>query len=313
LVAGFAALAPADRVALVSDSYALASAGRRPMAEHLALLSALPQVMDASRGALFALGLSQWRALDTALVGTQAMAPLRAAGIGLFAPELERLGWPVGAGEDSETQTLRSDLIHRLARFGHAPTLTAAHARFDAALAGATSVAPSMRAALLYAAGCDASDAEFEALLAALRTTQSQEERWNLLYALTAGSDPARSQRLLEEALSGRLPQDIASRMPGAVASQPPLATLAYDFVLSHWEDLLRLAGEGSFGARHWLLPSTASLSSDPAMARRLLLDQERLDGAAGASAAAQTAAAIESRSRLRERESATLASALAR
>jgi aminopeptidase N len=306
LAAALATLAPPDRVALLSDSYALADAGRRPMAEHLALLGALPQVKDASRAALFAMALTHWRLLDTALDGTPAQAALRTAGTALFAPELERLGWQLanGApGEDSESQTLRSDLIYRLARFGHAPTLAKAHSLFAAALAGEASVAPSMRSAVLYAVGRDATDAEFEALLAALRSTNSQEERWSLLWALAAGTDPARAQRLLDESLSGRLPNDISSSLPGAVGGEPAMSPMAYEFVVTHWAQLSKLAGEGPFGGRYWLLPGAVESSSDPAAARKMVADQQRLAGTAGSSAAARTAATIDNRSRLRARE----------
>jgi aminopeptidase N len=316
IAAGFTTLAPADRVALLSDSYALASAGRRPMAEHLALLGAVAQVKDDSRAALFALALAHWRNLDTALDGTPAQMPLRAAAIALFGPELERLGWqvtPGAPGEDSESQTLRSDLIYRLAHFGHAPTLAKAHALFAATQAGGASAPPSVRAALLYAVGRDASQSEFEALMQALRATDSQEERWNLLWALAAGTNPVRAQRLLDESLSGRLPNDISSSLPRAVGREPTMSPMAYEFVVAHWAELSRLAGDGSFGGRYRLLPSAAESSSDPAVARRMVADQERLAGAAGNSAAARTAATIENRSRLRQREAPALAASLGR
>ncbi len=311
LVASFNTLAPADRVALVADSYALAHAGRTPMAEHLALLAAVPQATDSSRAALYAMALTQWQALDVALVGTAAQEPLRAAGRALFGPELQRLGWAPAAGEDGETQTLRADLVRSLARFEHAPTLAAAQARFEAARAGAASVAPSMRPAVLEATGRSATEAQFDALLQALRSTDRQEERWNLLHALAAGKEPQRAQRLLDEALSGRLPNDISSSVPGALGREPTLAALAYRHVLKHWETYKRLAGEGPFGGQHWLLPNAAAAASDSAVARTLVADQLRLAGAAGGSSAARIAAEIDNRSRLRVREAATLAAAL--
>jgi Peptidase family M1 domain/ERAP1-like C-terminal domain/Peptidase M1 N-terminal domain len=311
LVSGFATLEPADRVALVSDSYALAEAGRSPMADHIALLRAVPRVADASRSVLMAQGLTHWRALDRAFDGTNAQAPLRAAGQALFSPELDRLGWQVRPGDDSETRKLRSDLIQRLAQLGHAPTLARAHGLFASALAGEPSVHPSMRPAVLSAVGRHASEAEFGAMLGAMRAADSQEERWTLVNALTAGTNRSYAQRLLEEALTGRLPSDISSELPGAVGGEPSLSRLAYDFVVAHWSALSQLAGEGPFGGRNWLLPSAAAASSDPALARTLLLDQRRLAGEAGASTAARVAAAIENRSRLRAREATALAAGL--
>jgi aminopeptidase N len=313
LLAGFPALEPGDRVALLSDSDALASAGRRQLAEHFALLAALPQVHDASRAALYTLALAHFRALEAAFDATPGQEALRVAGQALFGPELARLGWQAATDEDSETQSLRGELIRHLAVLRHAPTLAAARERFAAALEPqAGGVPPSIREAVIAAVGSDADDTEFDALLVALRATESQEERWVLVGALAAGRDPQRARRLLDEALSGRLPPDIAAALPGSVAAVPSLAALAYDFSVEHWEALLRLAGTGPFGGRHWLLPGAAGRSADPELARRLLEDQQRLDGTAGASSAETVAAAILVRHRLREREATALAAVLA-
>ncbi len=164
-----------------------------------------------------------------------------------------------------------------------------------------------MRPALLVAAGRSATDAQFDALLAELHSTNSQEERRNLLEALVAGKDPLRAQRLLDESLSGRLPGDISSRIPGALARQPLLGPLAYDFVVAHWEAFKRLAGDGPFGGHHWLLPDAAGSSSDAAVVRTLVADQKRLAGPSGETAAARVAAMIDNRSRLRAREAPAL------
>lgn len=52
LAAAFPTLPPADRVTLLSDSFLLASSGLQPMADHLGLLAALPQVRGSDRAAL---------------------------------------------------------------------------------------------------------------------------------------------------------------------------------------------------------------------------------------------------------------------
>lgn len=312
LVAGFAALGPADRVTLVSDSHALATAGQLPMAEHLDLLAALPLVDDASRPALFAMAAMHWQQLDRALHGTPAQAALRAAGRKLFGPELARLGWQPAAGDDSETQTLRAELIRILAELDDAPTLAAARQRFAAALAAHAGGLPvAIRGPVLAAVGRQASDAEFEALLDALRRSESEEHRWQLLDALVGGQDPARAQRLLDEALAGSLAPNQAAAVPGMVGAHPVHSQRAYGFVVAHWDALNRLAGEGPFGGRYSLLPGAASASSEPALAQRLLQDQESLAGAAGVSSARRTAAAIQARHRLREREAERLAKVL--
>jgi aminopeptidase N len=312
LTAGFAALSPADRVTLVSDSFALATAGRQPMADHLDLLASLPLVDDASRPALFKMAATHWRQLDRALHDTAVQVALRAAGRALFGPELARVGWQSAPGEDSEIQTLRADLIEILTVLDDAPTMDAARQRFAVALDPSSGELPAaIRGPVLAAVGRHATEAEFESLMSALRRSESEEERWLLMDALASGQDRVRAQRLLDEALSGRLPPSQSTALPGRVGDNPALVSLAYRFVLAHWDALARLAGDGPFGGRHWLLPSSAGSSSEPAMAQQLLLDQHRLAGTSGASSAQRMAASIQARHRLREREAEQLPGAL--
>ncbi len=312
LAAAFSTLPPADRVALLSDSFALASSGRQPMVDHLALLAMVPQVSDSSRAVLVGLALNHWRSLDMALHGSAVQAPLRAAGRAFFGPELARLGWQADAGEDNETSSLRATLIRELARLGDESVLTQSRQRLSAALAPAGGeLAPSIRGAVMAAVGVQASAAEFDAMLAAFEATESQEERWLLLSGLAAGRDPQRARRLLEQSLNPQLPPNVRSAIPGMVGANPEHGSMSYDFVVQHWDSLQASAGAGPFGGRNWLLPGAASSAHDPAVAARLLQDQQRLAGAAGASTAASIVQVIEQRHRLREREAAPLAPVL--
>ncbi len=304
-------LVPADRAALLSDSYALARAGRLTMAEHFALLAALPSIADAGRAPLYAQALGQFALLDEALDGTPSQPALREAAKALFAPELARLGWQPAAGESNEVQTLRGRLVAALARWGDEAVLAEARQRFGAALQH-RGIVPSLRAPVLRAVGAQARPAEYDALLAALRAADSEEERHALVDALAEVRDPALARRLLDESLAGRVPADVAVRLPGEVGAQPVHAAMAYAFVLEHWEALAALAGDGVFGGRHWLLPQAASGSTDADQPRRLAADQRRLAGEAGMPAAERTAGRIGSRVRLREREAEALGPALA-
>ena len=321
--AAFTTLTPADRITLLSDSFALVRAGRGSMAEHFALLAALPRIDDASRAALFSIAASQLTLLDMALADTPAQAAVRAAGRALFAPELARLGWQQDAGEDGEVQRLRGEMIRRLAQFDDAATIKQARSLLAAALPAKTAaraagkavtstLPPTVRDAVLRAVGHHADAAEFDRLLAALRAANDEEERWVLIDAAASGRDPARARRLLDEALAGSLPANIAIWIPGLVAGEPAMVPMAYDFTLKHWDALARLAGTGVFGGRVWLLPGAVGVSSDNALATRMLADQQRLAGPTGNSAAAQRVASVALRSALREREAPTLAGALA-
>jgi aminopeptidase N len=298
----FTVLPPPARVAMVSDSFALASAGRLSMTDHLALLSNLPKVNDSSRAALFGSALTQWRTLDDALDGTPLQGKLRAKAKALFGSELVRLGWRVASNEDAETKILRAALMVALARYGHRPTLSTAHDNFKDALTGASTVSPSMREAVLVAVGLDADESEFVSLLAALHKAESQEERSMLVRALASGTDLTRCKRLLAQARSGQLPDDTSVQMLNELGREPRLSPTVYSFVLEHWDHFKRIAGDGVFGGHNLLLPSAALGSSDLTVAKALVVDQQRLTGNAGQSEAARVAAIIENRNRWRER-----------
>ena len=312
LLSQFAALAPGDRLALLGDSFALAQSGRQTMAAHFELLALLPQVADASRAALFGLAGQQLAFLDEAFAGSALQPRLRAAARALLAPELARLGWSPRAGEDDESARWRGELIERLAAMDDRAVVAEAQSRFVDMLAGGRRGAPpSTRRAVLKAIGSQANDAEFRALLSALHGADDDEDRWIYAGALAAGRDPARARRLLAESLAPRLPPNTASSLPGLVAATPGLAELAYDFSLRHFDALARLTGGGAFGTRHWLLPGALGNSNDPAFARRMVADQQRLLGAAGNAPAARVAAQVELRAAVRERESGRLGAVL--
>jgi aminopeptidase N len=314
LAAGFGALPAADRVALLADSHALALAGQQPLAQHFAWLARLPTAQGEGRAPLYALASSQLRELDRALHGTAAQPRLRAAARALLAPEFARVGWDERAGEDPETQRLRGELIDALAQFGDADVKREARTRWAGALRlrGAAPLPGSLRRPVLKAVARDATAEESKALWSALRATNSQEERWLLLSALSADPNAARARQFLEVSLAGWLPPNVAVEMPSFLADEPVHAQAAYAFVVAHWSRLAQLAGSGVFGARGWLLPGAADGLSESADAQRLRDDQARLAGPTGAAPAETIAAAIEVRARVRAREGTALADALA-
>lgn len=314
---GFASFAAPDRVALLADSFALVQAGQQDLAQHFAWLAQVPQAGGDGRAPLFAQVASQLAQLDRTLHGTPAQPPLRNAARSLLAPELARLGWDETANEDAELRRLRGVLIGTLAQLGDADVMARARERWSAALApagksGAPRVPGSLRGAVIGAVARNASAAESQALWAALRAANSEEERQLLVRALAVDPNPVRAKQLLDASVAGWLPPNIATDVPGIVGNEPVHAAAAYDFTSAHWPQLAKLAGSGVFGARAWLLPGAADGFNERSTASRLREDQRRLAGATGAMPAETVAAAIEVRAALREREAERLGVALA-
>ncbi len=299
-------LAAVDRSVLLADSYALAQAGVQPLAAHWSLLAKLPQVPGDGRGTLYATAVSQIQALDVALHGTPAQTPMRQAARRLLGDELVRIGWqPSGAKEDAEVTRLRPLLISGLADIGDDTVIAQAKQRFTDALniqAGGA-VDPSVRAAVLAAAGHAPSPEQTEALWKALRAAEQQEEIYTLLRALAATPDAAQARRFLNASLENWLTPNVAVELPSMLAGDPRHAEMAYQFTREQWQRLAERAGSGVFGARQELLPDAIGGMTDPAAAARMLADQARLAGPTGQVGAQRAAARLAVRAALRQRE----------
>jgi hypothetical protein len=303
LVQSLPALAPVDRIALLGDSFALMAAGRRPLQEHLALLAAVPQVQGEGRAQLLHAALDQWRHIDEAFAGTAAGEALRRTQIALLAPELQRLGWTPGPQEPTTVAELRSSLVVWLARLGDEPTRAAVAQRCTAAIDGDMHVVPaSLRPAILQACGMQATDAQFDAMHAALLSTASVEEQRMFLRALSASPNRARARRLLEEGVAGKLPGNFGGQLVWFMEETPGLGPMVYGFTLAHWSTLATMVGDQS---SRWLLPAALGWAATAQQAEAMARDQERLAGTPGQAAAASVIAGIRVRERVRDREAA--------
>lgn len=296
----FAALDEADRVTLLSDTFALVQAGQLPLAAYFDLLAALPSVRDGARTMLWNLAHTQLNFLDTALAGTPGQQPLRASARGLLSPVLAQIGWTPAAGEDGHVSALRGELILQLAKFDDAETIRRAAAAFDDHESGRATLHPSMREQVIVAAGIHADRDRFERLLSRLKQADGEEDRWIYAKALASGRDAGHAQALLAATLAGIAPSNIASTVPGLVARHSPHGELAYRHTLSHFQRYADMAG--SWGKAD-LLPQAAQGFSDAAKADRLLEDQRRHAGIDGAKQAAREAEAIRLRALVKARE----------
>ena len=153
LTTQYPTLPAAAQVALLSDTFALAQSGRLPMTAYLDLLTALPRVQGTGRAALYAQALDGLDFLARSLAGTPAEMALFTAARALLVPELSAVGWLPRAGEDSETEALRSSLIRALARIDDTATIERARDLFDADEAGREPLPAATRAAVVNATG----------------------------------------------------------------------------------------------------------------------------------------------------------------
>ena len=278
-------LPAAARVKLLSDSWALARAGRAPLANYTALLAGLG---DEPRLAVWKDPLYNLDLLDHLLAGTPQRAALRSFAIRLLRPPFERLGWEAVPGEAAEARRLRADLAQALADFGDAAVIAEAQARFQRFLADPSSLPAALAEPVLHIAGRYATQADRDALVALAGAALTAEEKRRYHDALNAAHDPLLATQTLPLALQTALPPTLTGAVLAGVAEAGHIG-LAWAFAKEHAEALVTMQQDAD---RNQLFPQVVEGSADPALADALIaLVKARLP--AGALPEAQRVAAV--------------------
>lgn len=303
-------LAPSARLALLTDTFALGQAGRIPLAEYFALLSWVRPARDPATLVLFLQATYALSNLDGAMRGTPAQEPLHAYARNKLGPMLRQLGWSASPSDTAVALGLRNDLIDALGMFGDKTTLRKSLELFKAERSGAAAIAPSIRPGVMANVGRQADAEIFAELVKRMTTARSVEDGWLYASALARVEDAALARQLLALSLGDTVPTQMVSWLPGMVAGNYTHGAMTYAFVLDNFDVLSRKTSEQG---RPHLLPGAASGFNELARATALIADQKRLLGNAGEKTAKETAAAIDLKSRMRTRDSASLAASLSR
>jgi puromycin-sensitive aminopeptidase len=299
LVAHLAALAPQERIALLSDEWALVRSGERPVPAWLDLAAALREeedhaVLDELVGRL--------AAVEHRLVDEPDRPRLQAEVRRLLGPALRRCGWEAAPGEGDEARLRRAALLRAVGVVGREPAAAAeAAARLDRFVAGERgAVEANLQDAVvaMVARGGDA--ARFEGFRGLFAREEEPAFRRRWLLALAAFEAPPLVERAVEHAFGAEVPlQDWASfaaaLLANPAAREPFWARLRRDWPavqarLEHAPMLLRRVVEamGQLTLARHLEEARAFLAAHPVEAAR--------------AAAAQTLERLEQEVALRER-----------
>ena len=274
LVPALQGLAASDRLRLLSDTFALAQAGRVDATRYLALVESLGAepdrtIWDQVTGALRFLR----ELIDSP--GDQAVFDRYIARL-LEAP-FARVGWDRRPGEAADAALLRRSLIEALGRAGHEAVVREAQSRF-AASAGKP-IDPAIRPAVLNVIGRYAHPATFEVLLERMRSATDMTDKWEAQAALRQVREPRLLRRLMELMLTDELPPSDAVFNLTHIGDDSGRVELAWRFVLEHLPAILAKA---SARGRPHVLPDAASAFTDAARADELIaLTRIHLDATA--------------------------------
>jgi len=274
LVPALQGLPAPDRLRLLSDTFALAQAGRVDATRYLALVENLGAetdrtIWDQVTGALRFLR----ELIDSR--GDQAVFDRYIAR--LLETPFARVGWDARPGEAADAALLRRSLIEALGRAGHGAVVREAQSRFAARAKKA--IDPAIRPAVLNVTGRYADEATFEALLERMRSATDMSDKWEAQAALRQVRDPRLLQRLMELMLTDELPPSDAVFNLTHIGEDSGRVEIVWRFVLEHLPAILAKA---SARGRPHVLPDAASAFSDAARAEELIaLTRTHLDATA--------------------------------
>ena len=235
LLALAAKLPEADKVNLVSDTWALVEADRGSISNYFKLVEALREDNSLALWEQITATLSS---IDFLYLGNKERPAFQAYGRSLLKPVFARVGWEHKSGEDAATGLLRAKLMAELSEFGDEDVISGARERFKTFLADPNMLPPDLRPAALDVVGRYADQKTWDKLHELGLKTRSIEEKGTSYHAMAVALAPELAKRTLPLALTDELPASRAILLVTWVARDGEQPEIAWDFAQMNREKL---------------------------------------------------------------------------
>lgn len=230
------ALAPVERVNLLSDAWASFRAGGAALALPLNTLNGVAR--DEQDYTVLDEVVSQLDALEKRVLRPEDRSQFQAFAGGLLREKFQHLGWDSGAKESDDTRLARAALFRGLALIARDPAVTTeAAARMEQMWAGETGLDPNLldTASIAAARGGDAKS--FDALIARAKTETDPAVMRRILVSLASFESAALRKRVVALVLDESVVpmQDVMTYF-GALMGNTAARDDAFAFTVDNWE-----------------------------------------------------------------------------
>jgi aminopeptidase N len=253
-----------DRVNLLGDAWAFVQAGRANAAQYLALIEKSPGKTELAEREQI---INAFDFINRLLIGNPIREKFQSYARSILRPSLDELGWEPKKQDTPRDSLLRSSLIAALGDLEDRQVIAGCRERFAKYLADPASLAPDLRAPVLWVVGHEADEQTWNKLHELGLKTTSLEEKANYYDALAAARDPKLATKTLQIALTDELPTSRAVFLVGKVARYSGHADQAWDFAKANMKALL--AKTDALGANSFT-PSLFTFFSEPARIEEL-------------------------------------------
>jgi aminopeptidase N len=225
-----------ERLSLVSDEWALVSAGRHTVANYLDLVAGLGS--EPTAGVLGAIS-DRFELIDSYLADGGTRTRFRGFVRQLLEPGYKKIGFDRRASDSEDDRSLRNVLLEALGLVADEPDVVArSRQAVNAALSGAEPLDPIVAGTLVSIAAAHGDAALFDALRRAAATSTNPQEHYRYLYALPAFRDPALIDRALELARTPDIRSQDTSVYLSAFFGNDAARDPAWRFIKTHWTEL---------------------------------------------------------------------------
>lgn len=264
LSAVYKQMAPADRVNLLGDVWAMAEAGRGTPDKFLDLTT---QLGGETELVVWTQVLESLTEIDALERGAPDRPAFRAYARGLLNPVLARVGWAPQPDDTPDVTLLRASLIRTLGRFEDPAVVAEARKRFAAFVADPASLPPSLQDAVVTAVGYTADRKIYDQLRQLGRTATGTETLLRYYGALSGAHDPALIADTVAITQTDEITAGRVNRFIGAAAVASDNPELVWKLFLAKRKAVLNRLTPLQANA---LLPAIAAASSNPDIAAEL-------------------------------------------
>jgi aminopeptidase N len=240
LTKSFPLMSAADRVNLLSDSWALVEAGR---AEPSAYFQLVEEIGSDDSRAVWEHVVRTFLRLDHLARGRPERAALQGYARAKLRPVFDRLGWDAARSDADDRALLRARLIRALGEAGDPDILAEARRRFEASRADPAGLPPALRDVVAHLVGLTAHRATYDVLITLARASTNASERVRYYSAAASARDPALAEATLALALTDELPSALVTIVINTVAVSGEQAELAWTFLQRNFSALAARQG----------------------------------------------------------------------
>src|SRR4051812_38714222 len=232
------ALAPAERIALLSDEWALVRAGQHDVGTFMDLADGFknertPEVLETLLGTL--------GRISEALTTDASRARYRGWVVSLLKPAMQEIGWTSRPDDTEERQSVRAALVSALGEIGRDPeTIQTARRMIDAN----DPIDPTLLNAIVHVAALSGDPALYDHYLARSKQASTPEEHYRYLYALASFTDPELVRRTMDFIAGPDVRSQDTSLFLARLLNNPEARPLAWLLLQSRWDDLQKKAGQ---------------------------------------------------------------------